>query len=90
MTFLALKELKRFKVIDSDEDVRFSAVEMLSSGFPMPSVNNFKSFADIRDRISADQVSNLMLLVFFQKTRCSSSVMSWLRPGINLCIRTVE
>ena len=74
LKFLALKELKRFKVIDSDEDVNFSAVETLSSGFPMPSVNNFKSFSDLRDRISAQQVSNLMLLgilseekVFFQR-----------------------
>ena len=74
LKFLAFKELKRFKVIESDEDVRFSAVETLTSGFPMPTVNNFKSFSDLRDRISAEQVSNLMLLgilseekVFFQR-----------------------
>jgi hypothetical protein len=71
---LALDELKRFKVIASDEDLIFSAVEPLATGFPMPSVNNFKALSDIRTRIAATQLANLTLLgilseenVFFQR-----------------------
>lgn len=71
---LALDELKRFKVIASEEDIIFSAVEPLAVGFPMPTVNNFKALADIRVGISAAKVSNLTLLgvlsdenIFFQR-----------------------
>ena len=74
MKRLALDELKQFKVITSDEDIIFSAVELLPTGFPMPSVTNFKALSDIRDRIEAVQLSNLILLgtmseenVFFQR-----------------------
>lgn len=74
MKRLALDELKRFKVIASDDYVSFSAVEPLATGFPMPSVNNFKALSDMRDRIAAAQLSNLTLLgilseenVFFQR-----------------------
>jgi phytoene dehydrogenase-like protein len=74
MKRLALDELTRFKVIASDGDVIFSAVEPLASGFPMPSVNNFKALSDMRERIAASRLSNLTLLgilseenVFFQR-----------------------
>lgn len=74
MKRLALGELKRFNVIASDEDVIFSAVEPLATGFPMPSVNNFKALSDIRARIAATKLANLTLLgilseenVFFQR-----------------------
>lgn len=74
MRRLALDELKRFKVILSDDDVIFSAVEPLVTGFPMPSVNNFKALSDIRERISAAKLADLTLLgilseenVFFQR-----------------------
>lgn len=74
MKRLALGELKRFNVIASDEDVIFSAVEPLTTGFPMPSVNNFKALSDIRARIAATKLANLTLLgilseenVFFQR-----------------------
>lgn len=74
MRRLALDELKRFKVILSDEDVIFSAVEPLVTGFPMPSVNNFKALSDIKERISAAKLADLTLLgilseenVFFQR-----------------------
>jgi phytoene dehydrogenase-like protein len=74
MKRLALDELKRFKVIVSDEDVMFSAVEPLATGFPMPSVNNFNVLSDLRKRIAGARLSNLTLLgilseenVFFQR-----------------------
>ena len=71
---LALNELKRFKVIASDEDVIFSAVEPLPTGFPMPSQSNFRNLSEIRDRIAATKINNLTVLgilseenVFFQR-----------------------
>lgn len=74
MKRMALDELKRFKIIASREDVSFSAVEPLTTGFPMPSVNNFQALSDIRERIAASQLTNLTLLgilseenVFFQR-----------------------
>lgn len=74
MKRLALDELKRFKVIASDDDVFFLAVEPLATGFPMPSVKNFKALSDIRGRIAATKLANLTLLgilseenVFFQR-----------------------
>lgn len=74
MKRLALDELKRFRVIASDEDVNFAAVEPLAAGFPMPSVNNFKALSDMRKRIAAAKLANLTLLgilseenVFFQR-----------------------
>jgi phytoene dehydrogenase-like protein len=74
MKRLALDELKRFKVIASDEQVIFSAVEPLATGFPMPSVNNFNALSDLRARIAATKLANLTLLgilseenVFFQR-----------------------
>ena len=74
MKRLALDELKRFKVLASDEHVIFSAVEPLATGFPMPSVQNFRALSDIRERIDAAKLSNLTLLgilseenVFFQR-----------------------
>jgi hypothetical protein len=74
MKRLALDELKRFKVISSDDAVIFSAVEPLTTGFPMPSVNNFKALSDIRAKIAAVKLTNLTLLgilseenVFFQR-----------------------
>ena len=74
MKRLALDELKRFKVIASDEEVIFSAVEPLATGFPMPSVNNFNALSDMRGRIAAAKLVNLTLLgilseenVFFQR-----------------------
>lgn len=74
MKRLALDELKRFKVIASDEEVIFSAVEPLATGFPMPSVNNFNALSDMRGRIAAAKLANLTLLgilseenVFFQR-----------------------
>lgn len=74
MKRLALDELKRFKVIASDADVIFSAVEPLTTGFPMPSVNNFRALSDMRVRIAAAKIANLTLLgilseenVFFQR-----------------------
>lgn len=74
MKRLALDELKLFKVIASDEDVIFSAVEPLATGFPMPSVNNFNALSDLRARIAATKLVNLTLLgilseenLFFQR-----------------------
>ena len=74
MKRLALDELKRFKVIASDEEVIFSAVEPLATGFPMPSVNNSNALSDLRARIAATKLVNLTLLgilseenVFFQR-----------------------
>jgi phytoene dehydrogenase-like protein len=71
---IALDELKRFKVIRSDYDVIFLAIETLSAGFPMPSVKNFKALSDIRTRIEANRLANLTLLgtlteenIFFQR-----------------------
>jgi phytoene dehydrogenase-like protein len=71
---MALDELNRFKVVASDGDVIFSAVEPLATGFPMPSVNNFQALSDIRERIAATKLNNLTLLgilseenVFFQR-----------------------
>lgn len=74
MKRLALDELKRFKVIASDEEVSFSAVEPLATGFPMPSVKNFEALSDMRERVAAEKLTNLTLLgilseedVFFQR-----------------------
>lgn len=74
MKRLALNELKRFKVIASDENAVFSAVEPLPTGFPMPSLNNFKHLSDIRSKIAATKINNLILLgilsdenIFFQR-----------------------
>lgn len=74
MKRLALDELKRFKVIASDNEVIFSEAEPLATGFPMPSVNNFKALSDMRARIAATKLANLTLLgilseenVFFQR-----------------------
>jgi protoporphyrinogen oxidase len=74
MKGFALEELKRLNVIKSNEDVAFSAVEPLATGFPMPTVNNFKALLDIRTKIAAAKVPNLILLgilseenVFFQR-----------------------
>jgi len=74
MKRLALSELRRFKVITSDDDVIFSAVEPLATGFPMPSVNNFNALSDMRARITEAKLANLTLLgilseenVFFQR-----------------------
>ncbi len=74
MKHLAIKELKQFKVIASNNDVIFSAVEPLASGFPMPSVVNFEALSDMRARINALELSNLTLLgilsdenIFFQR-----------------------
>lgn len=71
---LVIKELKQFKIIASNEDVIFSAVEPLASGFPMPTVNNFKALSDMRARINGMEISNLTLLgilseenIFFQR-----------------------
>jgi phytoene dehydrogenase-like protein len=74
MRHLAIQELKQFKVITSNSDVIFSAVEPLTSGFPMPTVNNFKALSGMRARINGMELSNLTLLgilseenVFFQR-----------------------
>jgi phytoene dehydrogenase-like protein len=74
MKAIALEELQRFGVINGPDDVVFSAVELLSAGFPMPSCGNFKALADIRERIGAKELSNLVMLgimseenVFFQR-----------------------
>ncbi|MBO9536968.1 FAD-dependent oxidoreductase [Herbaspirillum sp.] len=74
MKRLALDELKRFKIITGDEDVNFAKVEPLSTGFPMPSTNNFSALSDMRAKITASKVTNLTLLgilseenVFFQR-----------------------
>lgn len=74
MKHLAIKELKQFKVISSNNDVIFSAVEPLATGFPMPSVINFKALSDMRARIHGLELSNLTLLgilsdenIFFQR-----------------------
>lgn len=74
MLRLALDELKRFKVISTDDNVIFSAVETLATGFPMPTVNNFNTLSDLRKKIDAAKINNLILLgilseenVFFQR-----------------------
>lgn len=74
MKRLALDELKRFEIIGSDEDVSFSAVEPLATGFPMPSVNNFEALSDMRSKVAEARLANLTLLgvlseenVFFQR-----------------------
>lgn len=74
MKRLALEELKLFKVITSDKDVNFSAVEPLTTGFPMPSVNNFEALSDMRERVAAEKLTNVTLIgilseenVFFQR-----------------------
>ncbi len=71
---IAINELKLFKVIATDNDVIFSAVEPLATGFPMPSINNFKALSDIRAKIAAAKLVNLTLLgimsnenIFFQR-----------------------
>jgi protoporphyrinogen oxidase len=71
---IALRELKQFGVIESSEQVNFQAVETLASGFPMPSVRNFKALTDIRSRIQGLELVNLTTLgiladhkVFFQR-----------------------
>ncbi|OZA42173.1 MAG: hypothetical protein B7X83_00085 [Polynucleobacter sp. 17-46-58] len=71
---LVLDELKMFKVISSDDNVIFSAVELLATGFPMPSIKNFKALSDIRAKIAGVKLANLTLLgilseenVFFQR-----------------------
>lgn len=70
----ALKELKEFRVIESEKDVFFIAVEPLSSGFPMPSVNNHKTMSVVRNKILSEEIKNLTLLgvlseenIFFQR-----------------------
>lgn len=74
MLAMALGELQRFGVISGPGDVNFSAVEPLASGFPMPTVRNFEALADIRKRLAAMDISNLVQLgilseenVFFQR-----------------------
>ena len=71
---IALNELKQFGVITTVDEVTFAAVEPLSSGFPMPSVNNFNSLSDMRKRVGLMNLSNLTLLgilsdenIFFQR-----------------------
>ncbi len=71
---LTLNALKRLKIITSESDVIFSAVEHLNAGWPVPSVNNFQVFAGIRSNIVELGISNLALLgilseenVFFQR-----------------------
>jgi hypothetical protein len=73
-TLLAVSELKRFNVLQSEHDVIFSAAEQLAAGFPMPTINNFNVLSEIRGRIAAAKVSNLTVLgtlseenVFFQR-----------------------
>jgi phytoene dehydrogenase-like protein len=74
MRQIALDELRLFGVIQSEELVIFSAVEELTSGFPMPSVLNFTGLTEIRSRLQNLGLSNLKLLgvmaadkVFFQR-----------------------
>lgn len=70
---IALDELERFGVIQGRDDVAFSAVEVLNSGFPMPSALNLRNLGDIRQRLACLGVTNLVNLgilseenVFFQ------------------------
>lgn len=90
MKRLALDELKQFKVITSDKDVIFSAIEPLATGFPMPSVNNFKVLSDIRTRIAVTQLDNLTLLgimseenVFFQRDVLAQTWSKLMEERIN-------
>jgi phytoene dehydrogenase-like protein len=71
---LATSELIQFGVIGGLEQISFQAVETLAAGFPMPSVRNFQTLADIRSRIRGLNIENLITLgilseekVFFQR-----------------------
>jgi phytoene dehydrogenase-like protein len=74
MKSVALEELRRFGIIVTDDDVIFAAVEPLATGFPMPTVNNCNVLTDVRARIAATNIANLILLgilseenIFFQR-----------------------
>ena len=74
MAKLAISELIQFGVIEGLGQITFQAVEILAAGFPMPSVRNFQSLADIRSRIRGLDIENLITLgilseekVFFQR-----------------------
>lgn len=89
MKSLALDELKRFKVIASDEDVIFSAVEPLATGFPMPSVNNFKALSHMRTMIARMKLANLTILgilseenVFFQRDVLTQTWNKLMQPEL--------
>jgi len=71
---IAMKELLKIGVIKTSEDIAFQAVEILTTGFPMPTTNNFSVLSDIRSKLQEKSISNLVLLgvmseenIFFQR-----------------------
>jgi protoporphyrinogen oxidase len=70
----AQDELRRMGVLQPGQSVRFARAAPLAAGFPMPSVRNTDSLAQVRDRIAQCGLSNLHSLgilsepgVFFQR-----------------------
>lgn len=70
----AVDELVRMGVLSDPKRVKFARAEVLASGFPMPSVRNTSSLAQVRDRIAQRGLANLQPLgilsepgLFFQK-----------------------
>ena len=55
------QELVTMKVIDADTKVLFSTKEILSNGFPIPTIMNKESIRKLRDFISKKKISNLVL-----------------------------
>jgi len=59
---IAIDELHRFKVLQTDTKIIFAKAEPLDSGFPMPSVKNIKSLNTIRSRIKELKLKNLDMI----------------------------
>lgn len=79
---IAVDELKQFKILSSDDDIVFTAVEILRSGIPMPSTNNFQILSEIRAQLHNKEITNLTLLgvlseenTFFQRDVLSQTYL---------------
>ena len=58
---LALKELKMFGVINEDNNVLFSvANKEHGAGFPLPTIQNVNNMTEVREKINAEQIKNLI------------------------------
>lgn len=56
-----INALQKMGVIESSDDVLFSAVELLPEGFPKPTQKNMQSISILRDRIQNLAIKNLSL-----------------------------
>jgi protoporphyrinogen oxidase len=58
---LAIYELKKFGVIDSEHNIIFSEVQKNVGGFPMPTLENTKSLNMVRTRVLERKISNILV-----------------------------